>query len=1000
MTVMQESSFTVSEITKHEQLRAPDLYLMFPRSVRSARASAKAAKSSRSSRASTQSKASSASSKSSKASEKSASSGKGVNSDTKRKSSEATSSKTGSRRSIATTKNGHAPSPRSSSKTQRPADTYKAAANSDDAKPAESRPTRKSSETRKLSNEAEPPAGETGSQHEVSPKPLHKSTDDHKPKDQRDVMEEDVEKKAPGKASEGDGRVANQPMEDDGNRSVRPKWSSQMFSLLKSKSVAVLNVAGRALPGRATPKPRPGKSKTPAESVGPSKAEVSDARASLVRLAAMHEESGHSELDSQQQRCLALGGALSLTLLMIIFFSVVSYILSSGAPTIPVACETYECAAAKEYVEGLLGDPKLRCVDFYNYVCGRMITNNMSASAATLGRLHNRLMSAKQKTPDWQGSHVAARVYRGCQAFLDMGQTPVATMRDAAKTIKSDTLRGAKNFAQIIMVLVSVSLQRGLHTVLEVGLVRYAEGSPIALRLTPGRSIQRKFPKDNQKDLQQNLKAAFAWAPEVNATEAMNVVLAVDKHVEEAFVTSDGASDDYEENGSFHSFVYNILPVVPTDVWVSAVTASNPDFLVAGYSTPCFATALSGVRGAFRQVARVGVHNAASYLAANLEAEIAIFEYARQNLNSKADAKRRFCLDTTRRSMLSAWHPLVATILKTYGRDGEVRRMFGALRRVFAKSEGARGESKRSAMNYADFTPSMAETKDFVDAYLSTLRQTQRLQSTAPPSRWQVVYADMGLVGTVVYDRRLRAIVVPPILMTEPYFYDGALPLHFDYGTVGALIAVRIAQIFGAEVSQAGSKTTRALGRQGDLPATKDSDIFNRSIQCIQKLRRQLSPAAASDSVREDVLLAWMQASILRCNVSQVAQILFTQVSEGLRAAYEALLAWFTEESGDPEVFNRYWPTAEVLFFARFCLLSCGGTQRRHTGDSHVPPRERCLLPLHNMPQFAEVFECAGNKDFVGRRVSALRWLCVSGTDPQLAQLWARLGPSDVDLRN
>ncbi|KAH8025011.1 hypothetical protein HPB51_002425 [Rhipicephalus microplus] len=527
-------------------------------------------------------------------------------------------------------------------------------------------------------------------------------------------------------------------------------------------------------------------------------------------------------------------------------------------------------------------------------------------------------------------------------------------------------------------VLVSVSLQWGLHTVLEVGLVRYAEGSPIALRLTPGRSIQRKFPKENQKDLQQNLKAAFTWAPEVNATEAMNVVLAVDKHVEEAFVTSDGASDDYEENGSFHSFVYNILPVVPTDVWVSAVTASNPDFLVAGYSTPCFATALSGVRGAFRQVARVGVHNAASYLAANLEAEIAIFEYARQNLNSKADAKRRFCLDTTRRSMLSAWHPLVATILKTYGRDGEVRRMFSALRRVFAKSEGgglftwldakvrialmkrleevavtvigSEGESKRSAMNYADFTPAMAETKDFVDAYLSTLRQAQRLQSAAPPSRWQVVYADMGLVGTVVYDRRLRAIVVPSILMAEPYFYDSALPLHFDYGTVGALIAVRIAQIFG---------------RQGDLPATNDSDIFNRSIQCIQKLRRQLNPAAASDSVREDVLLAWMQASILRCNVSQVAQILSTQVIEGLRAAYEALLAWFTEESGDPEVFNRYWPTAEVLFFARFCLLSCGGTQRRHTGDSHVPPRERCLLPLHNMPQFAEVFECAGNKDFV-----------------------------------
>ncbi|KAH7968602.1 hypothetical protein HPB52_009975 [Rhipicephalus sanguineus] len=660
---------------------------------------------------------------------------------------------------------------------------------------------------------------------------------------------------------------------------------------------------------------------------------MSDARASLARLAAMNEESGHSELDSQQQRCLALGGALSLTLLMIVFFSAVSYILRSSAPTIPVACETPECAAAKAYVEGLLGDPKLRCVDFYNYVCGQMIANHVSASAAALERLHNRLMTDKEKTPDKLGGHVAARVYSGCQAFLDMSEASVATMQDAARTIKSDTLRGASTFAQIVKVIVSVSLQRGLHTVLKVGLVRYTEGSPISLRLSPGRSIQRKFVKDSPKDLAQHMKAAFAWAPEANTTEAVNLVLAVHKDVEEAFTTSDGAGDDHEKNGPLHSFVRDMLPVATTEVWVSAVTASNPDFFVASAGTPCFATALSGVRDAFGQLTRVGVRSAASYLAANLEAEVAIFEYARQNLSSDAVAKRRFCLDVTRRSMASAWDLLAARILKTSGRDGEVKHMFGALRHVFGNGEqgalftwldpkvrtsamkrleevavtviGSEEESKLSAINYADFTPAMTETRDFVDGYLSTLRQTQKMQTVVPPARWQVVYADMELIGTVIHDPRLRAIVVPPILMTEPYFYNNALPMHFDYGTVGALIAVRMAQI---------------VGRQGDPPAANASNAFNRSAQCIRELRRHLDPAAASKSVQEDTLLAWMQASTLG---------------------------------------------SQVLFFARFCLLSCGGMQRRHTDDSHVPPRDRCLLPLHNTPQFAEAFECAGNKRFV-----------------------------------
>lgn len=594
-----------------------------------------------------------------------------------------------------------------------------------------------------------------------------------------------------------------------------------------------------------------------------------------------------------------------------------------------------------------------------------MITNHTSASVDALERLHKRLIGDTQRKPDKLGGHVAARVYRSCQEFLDLTGTPAGALQEAGRTIKSDQLRSANTFAQIIKVLVSVSLQRGLHTVIEISLVRYTEGANVSLRLSPGRSIQRKFIKDSRKELEQNLKGAFAWAPEVSTDEAVSLVLSVDKRVEEAFAAHDVAGDDREENGPFRSFVSDMLPVVGTVVWVSAVTASNPDSFVASTDTPCYATSLKGARGAFRELVSVGVRKAASYLAANLEAEIAIFEHARQSLKSDAAGRRRFCLDATRRCMAFAWHLLTATILKASSHDGEVKDMFGALRHVFRNSErnalftwldpnvraaamkrleetavtvvGTEEESKRSTIDYGYFTPTVTEPKDFVDAYLSTLRQTQKMQTTAPLTRWQVVYANMRLIGTVVYDPRLGAIVVPPVMLMEPYFYGSALPMHFDYGTVGALLAVRMAQIVGAESS-------RTSGRPGNPPATNASNSLSRSIQCLRELRLQLDPGARSQSGQEDILLAWMQ---------------------GLRAAYEALLAWFTEESGDPEVFSRYWPAAQVLFFARFCLLSCGGVQRRYTGATHVPPRHRCLLPLHNMPQFAEVFECGGTHGFV-----------------------------------
>ncbi|XP_077520039.1 neprilysin-3-like [Amblyomma americanum] len=412
---------------------------------------------------------------------------------------------------------------------------------------------------------------------------------------------------------------------------------------------------------------------------------------------------------------------------------------------------------------------------------------------------------------------------------------------------------------------------------------------------------------------------------------------------------------------------------VDASVWVTAVKDANPGGVTISAESECFAKAFTAIRNAFRELTAVGVRRAASYLAANLEAEVAFLEDARQNLKEDAAAKRRFCLELTRRSVALTWHPLAARILHSAAHEASVRGMFGALRDVLGRNSVAftflDPEVRAAALNrlngtalilideemaqqvnasYEKFMPVIAEAKDFVSGYVSALKETQWLQTVSPPSRLQALCASMELAASIEYKPWLRSIVVPPMLLAEPYFYGKALPLHFNYGTVGSLLASRVAEVLGADNPQTGG--TNGTGREGDPRANgsrwseQSVKRYRKSVECLRDLHARLGSAAGASGPQRkhiNVLLAWAQ---------------------GLRVAYEALLTWFTTVAGDSDRFQHHWHAAQVLFFARFCLLSCSADRRP---TAAVPGRDRCLVPLHNMRQFAETFECGGAKGFV-----------------------------------
>ncbi|XP_049522614.1 uncharacterized protein LOC125945086 [Dermacentor silvarum] len=120
-----------------------------------------------------------------------------------------------------------------------------------------------------------------------------------------------------------------------------------------------------------------------------------------------------------------------------------------------------------------------------------------------------------------------------------------------------------------------------------------------------------------------------------------------------------------------------------------------------------------------------------------------------------------------------------------------------------------------------------------------------------------------------------------------------------------------------------------------------------------------------------DIIEEYLKPKGLRCsaenfkhNVSGTPDEQHSEIfrrAQGVRLAYNALLANFRAASPDYDVFSTHWPDAQWAFFVRVCMVHCTADQTPRP----LTPRERCLLPLHNMDEFAGAFECRTKPGFI-----------------------------------
>ncbi|XP_077539822.1 uncharacterized protein LOC144152427 [Haemaphysalis longicornis] len=319
-----------------------------------------------------------------------------------------------------------------------------------------------------------------------------------------------------------------------------------------------------------------------------------------------------------------------------------------------------------------------------------------------------------------------------------------------------------------------------------------------------------------------SLHRSHKMDPPVTVSELM----AVDNSVEKALASSDGRV--VEVRGTFEITVDGLITDADTEVWLSAFNAVQLSGFGSATQSPCLATAPDVMRRALKRVTAGGPTLAASYLAANLDAEIALLESARQRLGKLDPESKRFCIDLTSRCLPLTWPLLIGRFMEKSDLAPSVDAMFTSLRQalrsntsVFSwlddahkaaaldrleenkiviggdgyKSLGA-GDSPGSNF-YANFAPNVAIGKGFVDVYLDVLKETQRLRWLAPPTREQLSLATVEPLKGVVYQPWSRYMLVSSLLLVEPYLYGSQVPLNFNYGTVGAVLATKMAHTIG-----------------------------------------------------------------------------------------------------------------------------------------------------------------------------------------------------------
>ncbi|XP_075556656.1 endothelin-converting enzyme 2-like [Dermacentor variabilis] len=525
-------------------------------------------------------------------------------------------------------------------------------------------------------------------------------------------------------------------------------------------------------------------------------------------------------------------------------------------------------------------------------------------------------------------------------------------MRDevanAERAINVSKLLGASSFVDVVRFLVRTALRSGFYALFDVRFVHVGERDMLELRR--GYSLQGKVgTKSGVSDTKYLIaKLLSNWLGTKNTTVETELLFWIEEKVNTAFKESSP-----EEQSSLSNVIGGMLNVSASD-WTAAVNdAHGMDALRLQASDTVIDTDMASVRVACAAPVEKGANATAFYMATNLMADVIFAVYSKLHMKASPLQQAGFCMYMVRMCLTVTWPLLTAELLLDRDNVPALEQIFTSLKQAAKTSKALTwmDDAERDVaagifgnttllvvsptmtvnpkINYTG--PSKTFEQDpskFLLTYVRARSHHCDVMLRSPPTRAELMMADMETSARVAYLPHVHTILIPTLQQSRPYLYSSGVPDYYNYGTVGGLMATRLieALVMADHAWSKASKTKRG-----------------KVISCLaERHKRQGFGRKVSGEVRAQ-------------------QVLMLSLSAGVRLAYAAMESHFRERMENNEkLIQKFWPAAQETFFTRFCLLWCSASKDPVT----LTFKEMCLLPLYNMKEFGERYGCKSNSNF------------------------------------
>ncbi|KAH7951031.1 hypothetical protein HPB52_004425 [Rhipicephalus sanguineus] len=561
----------------------------------------------------------------------------------------------------------------------------------------------------------------------------------------------------------------------------------------------------------------------------------------------------NNETGARQESAIDIAVGTLLLVLVLVFVGLLYALFTRQKNAVVVSC-TGECLNAQRYLEKLINVKHNACGDFYERVCSSWSYTDDSGFISdmvkeTEERLNSSLLEVSSNTASSEQVIRARTIYRSCYTYATSDVHQESALLTADKILKFSSLRKSENWNELLQSLIRVAFEVGAFTVFTMDFVG-DKGRPV-LHIAAGRSIkQKRFAAASSKKFEDILRQLLSVPIER--------VMVIDQHVDNALKVSDFD----EKRGSLESFVSGAIRGLSAVDWIIAVNKVVPKFSRIRLIDTVVTIGIDQVRAALNVLTEAGIKDAIEYHVASMAAKAVLFDVFQGDSESSAEKAASFCLHVTKTILRYSWPQVATAVLATTSKHQILRDIFSLVKEALSNSQVlywtsdsaytkaakevdqtlllmSHGQSHRqkAARNLAHASEVSGDSR--ISTPIATLFEAmkdQRAFSMAhPPSTQDVLLWKKESTESVSYIPSASAIVVPTLYQMPHLLYSEHVPIYFNYGTAGAVLAHQTVAAFALVASYTTPDGHRDYWWSGMNP-----DRYNGTIGCLHQLYAEL----------------------------------------------------------------------------------------------------------------------------------------------------------------